>query len=46
MSISTEHFVIETGAASSIGNLGISTRGDDRSKIAALMERCGFGDCQ
>jgi SAM-dependent methyltransferase len=38
--------LIETGAASSIGNLGISTRGDDPSAIVDLMKRCGFDDCQ
>lgn len=38
--------LIETGAASSIGNLGISTRGDDPSTIIDLMKRCGFDDCQ
>ncbi|MFA1624574.1 class I SAM-dependent methyltransferase [Rhizobium mongolense] len=38
--------LIETGTATSIGNLGISTRGDDPSTIVDLMEQCGFDDCQ
>ncbi|GES51366.1 MULTISPECIES: methyltransferase [Rhizobium] len=38
--------LIETGAASRIGNLGISTRGDDPSTIVDCMKQCGFNDCQ
>ncbi|WP_168879789.1 methyltransferase [Rhizobium sp. P28RR-XV] len=38
--------LIETGAASSIGNLGISTRGDNPSAIVDLMKQFGFDDCQ
>ncbi|WP_172746563.1 bifunctional 2-polyprenyl-6-hydroxyphenol methylase/3-demethylubiquinol 3-O-methyltransferase UbiG [Neorhizobium sp. T25_13] len=38
--------LIETDAASSMGNLGISTRGDDPSAVIDLMKRCGFDDCQ
>ncbi|GES41249.1 methyltransferase family protein [Rhizobium sp. ERR 922] len=38
--------LIETRAASSIGNLGISTRGDDPSVIVDCMKQCGFNDCQ
>lgn len=38
--------LIETGAASSLGNLGINTRGDDPSAIVDRMKQCGFDDCQ
>ncbi len=38
--------LIETGEASSLGNLGISTRGDDPSAIVDRMKQCGFDDCQ
>lgn len=38
--------LIEAGAANSIGNLGISTRGDDPSAIVDRMKQCGFDDCQ
>ncbi|NTI41406.1 class I SAM-dependent methyltransferase [Rhizobium rhizogenes] len=37
--------LVETGAPSSIGNLGISTRGDDPAAIVDLMERSGFHEC-
>ncbi|UWU15406.1 methyltransferase [Rhizobium sullae] len=42
----TARELIETGAAASMGNLGIKTRGDDPSAVVQQMEACGFAECQ
>lgn len=38
--------LVETGATTSMGNLGIATRGDDPDAIVEHMEACGLTQCQ